>query len=302
MTAAAKVSAVIPVYNGAAYVAEGIRSALNQTRPPIECLVIDDGSTDATADIVRQFGDEVVYVRQDRGGVSAARNRGAKLARGELVGFLDHDDVWLPAKLERQVDALGRQDAAMALCGMRVVDDGGSALGTRRLQARDDLLTGMLMFDGTETVSCSSTGLVRRAAFLAIGGFDPNLSVSADWDLLLRTLLGGPVAYVDEPLVAYRVHDANMSRNVGAMERDMIHAFAKAFADERLPASLRARERRAYGRLYRMLAGSYRDSGEGKAALRALAISLRHDPLIALELVRRIAHSGRNQIRLATCS
>ncbi len=77
MTAAA-VSAVIPVHNGAAYVAEAVRSVLGQTRPPIECLVIDDGSTDGTAEAVRQFGDEVIYVRQDQAGPSAARNRGAR--------------------------------------------------------------------------------------------------------------------------------------------------------------------------------------------------------------------------------
>lgn len=292
MTASTTVSAVIPVYNGEAYVGEAIRSTLNQIRTPIECLVIDDGSIDATAEVVHAFGDDVTYVRQDRHGVSAARNRGAELARGELVAFLDHDDVWLPAKLERQLDALTEQDATIALCGMRVVNSGGTVLGTKNLRARGDIVTGMFMFDGTETVSCSSTGLVRRATFLAIGGFDPNLSMSADWDLLLRMLLGGRVAYVDEPLVVYRVHDANMSRNVRAMERDMSYAFAKAFADARLPESLRARQRRAYGRLYRMLAGSYRDSGERGAAFRALCISLRHDPLIALQLMRRPPRSG----------
>ena len=106
MTAASEVSAVIPVHNGAAYVAEAVQSILSQTRPPIECVVVDDGSTDETAEVVRRFGNEVAYVRQDRAGVSSARNRGAALARGALVAFLDHDDVWLPTKLERQVEAL----------------------------------------------------------------------------------------------------------------------------------------------------------------------------------------------------
>src|SRR5439155_617666 len=96
MTDATAVSAVIPVHNGADYVAEAVRSTLNQTRAPIECLVIDDGSNDATAEVVREFGDDVAYIRSERQGVSAARNRGARLARGGLIGFLDHDDVWLP--------------------------------------------------------------------------------------------------------------------------------------------------------------------------------------------------------------
>src|SRR2546421_5434831 len=141
------VSAVIPVYNGETYVAEAIASTLNQTRPPIECIVVDDGSTDATRAVVGAFSEPVVYVRQARGGVSAARNRGARLARGQLVGFLDHDDVWLPTKLERQFEALQKQDAAMALCAMNVIDQSSTMLQTKRLRARHDLVTGMLMFD-----------------------------------------------------------------------------------------------------------------------------------------------------------
>ena len=281
------VSAVIPVHNGQQFLAEAIRSVLEQSRPALECIVIDDGSTDATADLVRGFGDDVVAVHQPRSGVAAARNRGAELARGELLAFLDHDDVWLPSKLERQVAALGRQDAAIALCAMRVVDRAGATLGIRRLRARDDLVAGMLLFDGTELVSCSSTGLVRRSAFLAIGGFDQHLSMSADWDLLLRMLLDGPVAYVDEPLVLYRQHGTNMSRDIGAMELDMTYAFGKAFAGGRLPDALRARERSAYGRLYRMLAGSYRDAGRRGDAARMLVQGVRRDPALVIELVRR---------------
>ncbi len=289
------VSVVIPVYNGAAYVADAIRSALNQTRPPVECLVIDDGSNDATPEVVSEFGDHVTYVREERGGVSAARNRGARLARGALVAFLDHDDWWLPTKLERQLEALNDPAASLALCAMDVVDQHGTVRETKRLRARHDLLTGMVMFDGTETVSCSSAGLARRDELLRLGGFDPVLSVSADWDLLFRMLLAGSVAYVDAPLVRYRVHDSNMSRDIAAMEHDMTYAFAKAFADPRLPAGLRARKRQAYARLYRMLAGSYAGSGQRAAAVRAMAIALRHDPRIARELIR-----GVQRMRSAT--
>ena len=297
MTAAA-VSAVIPVHNGAAYVAEAVQSVLGQTRPPIECLVIDDGSTDGTAEAVRQFGDEVTYVRQDQAGPSAARNRGAQLARGPLVAFLDHDDTWLPTKLDRQLEVLEDQGATLALCAVEVVDQRGEVLGTMRLRAREDVLTGMLMFDGTETVSCGSAGLVRRTELLRMGGFDPVLSISEDWDLLFRMLLAGGVAYVEDPLVRYRVHDSNRSRwDIATMEHDMTYAFAKAFADPRLPPGLRERKRHAYARMYRMLAGSYADAGQRSAALRTMAIALRHDPRIARELRR-----GVHRMRSATSS
>jgi glycosyltransferase involved in cell wall biosynthesis len=287
MTAAGAVSAVIPVFNGAAFLGEAIRSVLDQTRPVLECIVIDDGSTDATPNVVEDFGDRVVYVRQRRAGVSSARNRGAERARGALVAFLDHDDAWLAGKLERQVPVLEDQRATLALCAVEVVDERGVLQQTQRLRARTDLLTGMVMFDGTETVSCSSAGLFRRDQFLRAGGFDPRLSMSADWDLLFRTLLDGPVAYVDEPLVRYRVHGANMSRDIRAMERDMTYSFEKAFADPRLPDALRRRRRSAYGRLYRMLAGSYEHAGHRRAAIRTLSRALRHDPGIAVDLLRR---------------
>ena len=254
---------------------------------------MDDGSTDATPEAVREFGRDVTYLRQQRAGVSVARNRGTALARGHLIAFLDHDDAWLPGKLERQLDLLARTEAPIALCATTVVDAHGHVLGTKHVRAREDLLTGMLMFDGTETVSCSSTGVIERDVLLACGGFDPALSTSADWDLLFRMLLEGPVAYVDEPLVLYRVHDENMSRSVRVMERDMRHAFDKAFADPRLPSGLYRRRRRAYARLYRMLAGSYRDSGEMPAAFHALGRAVLHDPSIVRELVQHAAGRSR---------
>jgi glycosyltransferase involved in cell wall biosynthesis len=261
---------------------------LAQSLSAIECLVIDDGSTDGTHDAVAAFGDAVTYVRQAQSGVSTARNRGTELAQGELVAFLDHDDVWLPHKLARQIETMRSGDATMVLCALEMVDAAGALLGTKRLGARSsDLVTGMVMFDGTDTVSCSSTGLVRRRELLAMGGFDPALAMSADWDLLLRVLLEGRLDYVDEPLVRYRVHDSNMSRQVGSMESDMNRAFAKAFAHPELPATLRHDRALAYSRLYRMLSGSYRDSGEWMPALRTLAIALRYRPALALELIDR---------------
>ncbi len=287
------VSAVIPVHNGQAYVAEAIESVLAQSRAPIECLVIDDGSTDGTRDAVLSFGRAVTYVAQARGGVSAARNRGGHLARGDLVAFLDHDDVWLTDKLARQLEVRQREPPTMILCAVQVVDAGGAPMRMGRLAPRSDLVTGMLTFDGTETVSCSSTGLIAREDLLAMGGFDRALSISADWDLLMRVLLEGTLGYVDEPLVLYRVHDANMSRQIGAMERDMSRAFAKAFAHPQLPAAVRGDRALAYSRLYRMLCGSYRDSGERRDALRTLTIALRHRPALALELATPLRRGVR---------
>lgn len=282
------VSAVIPVFNGADYLESAIRSVLAQTRPVAECIVVDDGSTDATADVAQSFSSEVTYVRQPaRSGVSAARNRGATLARTELVAFLDHDDAWEPPKLERQLPLFADPGVTLAVCALRVVDAAATELEIKRLGPTNGLVPGMLMFDGTPTLSCSSSGIVRRDRFLQMGGFDERLSMSADWDLLLRMLLEGKIAYVDEPLVLYRVHGGNMSRRVELMETDMRRSFAKAFTNPALPAELQERRRQAYGRLYRMLSGSYRDHGRFRDAARMLALAVRNDPKVLVELARR---------------
>lgn len=265
------VSVVIPVHDGEALVAGAVRSVLAQTVAPLECIVVDDGSSDGTAAVVESLG--VTVLRQAQAGVSAARNRGAAAARGELIAFLDHDDEWLPAKLERQLPLFADARVALAMCALEVV---GDVVERKRLGAIERLVEGMLFFDGTPVVSCSSSGVVRRAPFLEMGGFDEQLSTSADWDLLLRMLLTHEVAYVDEALVRYRVHAANMSRNVALMEHDMRRAFDKAFADPALPDVLRARRSEAFGRLYRMLAGSYRDGGQLGRGVRALATSWRY--------------------------
>lgn len=288
MTATPTISAVIPVYNGENYLAEAIRSVLEQSYAPVECIVVDDGSHDNSAEVVRQFGSAVTYVFQENSGVSVARNRGATLAAGDLLAFLDHDDVWLSGKLERQVAALSEGAATLALCAVMITDAEGRAIGERRLRPRGDLPTGMLTFDGTETPSCSSTGLIWKAEFHRLGGFDPRLGTSADWDLLFRVLMHARLAYVDEVLAKYRVHGANMSRSVPKMEHDMIYAYGKVFADPRLPNDLRAGKRRAYSHLYRMLSGSYREAGDWPNAVRTGLASLLRDPRpVARSLLRR---------------
>src|SRR5690348_1282544 len=174
------VSAVIPVYNGAQYLTEAIRSVLAQTHPVTDCLVIDDGSTDATPEVAAGFGSEVRYVRLPRGGQSRARNRGTWLARGDLIAFLDHDDAWLPSKLELQLEELRRRpEATMVLCAMELVNEGGTTLGTNRLFHRDreSLLRAMLTFDGSDIPGCNQAALLRRDWLLDHGGYDALLSV-----------------------------------------------------------------------------------------------------------------------------
>src|SRR5688500_8177111 len=117
------VSVVIPTYNYGRFIAHAIRSVLAQTRPADEIIIVDDGSTDDTTDAVKQFGENVKYVRQENAGVCAARNRGVRESTGDLIAFLDADDTWEPENLEKQLDRFSR-DGRIGLvhCGMREFD------------------------------------------------------------------------------------------------------------------------------------------------------------------------------------
>lgn len=287
-----QVTVVIPVHNGEQYVAEAVSSVLAQRDLVVECIVVDDGSTDRTPEILARFGAAIRYVRVSRAGVSSARNHGVSLARGRFVAFLDHDDYWMQDKLARQLYVMRASEADMVLCAMRILDSRhGSAPWADqqilRLSVKTDLVSGMLLFDGTELVSCSSTALVRRDVLLELDGFDPLLSASADWDLVLRFALERTVEYVDEPLVVYRVHDTNMSRSTPTIERDMMRAYAKAFAHPNLAPALAARRRLAYARLEWMLAGSYLQTGSVRRFALAIAKGIAAHPSFSGRLVAR---------------
>lgn len=281
------VSAVIPAFNAGRFVGEAIDSVLGQTYPQVECIVVDDGSTDQTAEVVQRYGDRVRLVRQRNAGVSVARNNGAAAGSGGFVAFLDADDRWYPAKLERQLTALrGATAQTMTVCAVRTVDEAGAPLGDRTWNCPSGLLRALIMFDGARTISCSSTALIPRALFESIGGFERELSMSADLDLLIRIARRGEIAIVNEPLVDYRVHAANMSHDIALMERDALLVFERLFhGDDALQWPARER-RRAYANLHRMLAGSYLKHGRPGRFLSQVAKSAQYDPRALAYLLR----------------
>jgi glycosyltransferase involved in cell wall biosynthesis len=286
------ITAVIPAFNAERFVAEAIESVLGQTHPEVECIVVDDGSTDRTAQVAERYGERVRLVRQRNMGVSAARNEGAATGSGSFVAFLDADDRWHAEKLERQLATLRDATArTMTVCALRVVDEAGSPRGELTWNCPDGLLRALIMFDGGHTISCSSTALIPTSLFETVGGFDSSLSMSADLDLLVRMARRAQVAIVNEPLVDYRVHAANMSRDVELMEHDMLLIFERLFHGEgALPWPPRER-RRAYANLHRMLAGSYLKLGRPAGFLRHAASSARYDPR-ALAYLLRARRSG----------
>ena len=279
------VSVVIPAYNSEAYVADAIRSVLEQEVGDLECIVVDDGSTDSTGEIAKGF-DRVRYVRQGNSGVSAARNRGIGEARGESVAFLDADDAWLPAKLARQLDVLrgGGPDVGLVYCGLYETDEELNVLSERTAPEAEAALRNTLLME-PPVVSISQTGLVPRDVLDEVGGFDTRLSTSADTEMVLRIGRRYRLVGVPEPLVLYRTHGSQMSSNPDAMEHDMEIILDEFFSDRALPGHLRSLERRARANLHLAVGGARWAVGERSRGARDLGAAFRSHPLRTLSIL-----------------
>ncbi len=209
------VSIVMPAYNSASFIGEALDSCLAQTYSPCEMIVVDDGSTDGTRDLLTaRYGDRIRYFFQPNAGAAAARNQGIRAARGEFVQFCDADDRLLPAKIERCVAAVHHQpDVGVVYTRYRhVLADG------RTPAPFEDppLLSGDVFCDlllSNANAILTSACLVRRDALLAVGLFDeqPGLRCSEDWDLFLRLAAQYQYASLDEVLVLYRRHPGELT-------------------------------------------------------------------------------------------
>jgi len=206
-----KISALIPTYNRRARVLRAIDSVLGQTAPVDEIIVVDDGSTDGTAEAIRsRYGSRVAILSQPNAGVSAARNRGIREAHGEWIAFLDSDDVWFPTKIERQIEALATQGTEFGLCFTDNLFSGDPNMTCSVFQAAGlevslpgfgslDDPTGRLVA-GKEPFFTSSL-LVSHSLLDELNGFDESLIVGEDADLVFRLSLRTKFCFVAEPLV-----------------------------------------------------------------------------------------------------
>jgi glycosyltransferase involved in cell wall biosynthesis len=199
-----KFSVIIPAYNAERYIAQAIKSCLNQTYPPHEIIVVDDASTDGTAAVAESFPSPVRLIRLTENlGVSVARNRGVEASTGDWIAFLDADDWFLPEKLERQqCCALENKEAVLIYTAARILAADGSQRDGRFVTPTK--LWPLLRYRNPIFLS---TAVVRRDAFDAVGGFDPSLRNGQDWDLWLRIAARysvGKFAAMPEPLAFYR--------------------------------------------------------------------------------------------------
>jgi glycosyltransferase involved in cell wall biosynthesis len=284
------VSVIVPAFNAAPFLGEALESVFAQGLAGVEVVVVDDGSTDGTAEVARRFGRGVRVLTQPRSGSGHARNVGLKETTGDLVAFLDADDVWLPDKMARQLPLL-EKDPALGLVFSDMVSFGapeGEAKEEGRSYFRERGFTGrctpasIFLHDMIST----PTVVLRRAVLRETGTFDPSLPIGQDTDLWLRIALAHSFAAVPSPLVRRRFHPGNTTRDSRLLARCVVEIgeryLARCIAGE--PWMERAlREDLARKRWHHaFLEGcALLRAGQPREARRLLAGAIREKPLRA---------------------
>lgn len=204
------VSVVIPTNRGGPYLAEAVASVRAQTVTVREIILVDDGSpAPGLATVAGELG--LRYVRQEAAGVSTARNRGAALAEGRWIAFLDDDDIWYPTKAQDQLEALtASPDAIACHSDLTIIDEHGAPV--EQVAAADGPRTELLRRGSGVSMN---TLLILREAYLAVGGCDTSLTHAEDIDLVLRMLQTGDFAKVSRSLVGYRRHPGQVTTDGG---------------------------------------------------------------------------------------
>lgn len=235
------VSIVIPTYNRQRLVQETIDSVLRQSFSDWELLVIDDGSTDETATVLTErYGNSIRYVHQQNQGESAARNKGITLAQGKYVAFLDSDDLWLPNKLQRQVEVLDSQ-TEVGLVSTQAYWMSNEGLQLQRPPHGHDRASATVSWAdlvlGNAIAGGGSSAMVRRRCFELAGTFDASIRFGEEWDLWLRIARHWRVYQIPEPLCCYRINPggartwAPRPDEVASLHLDHLDILKKAFAD-----------------------------------------------------------------------
>jgi glycosyltransferase involved in cell wall biosynthesis len=289
-------SIIIPVYNGVPFLAKALQSVLDQSFGDWEAIIIDDQSTDGTPQLVREIIERnpaagIEFARMPfKQGVSPGRvrNFGIRKAKGAWVSFLDHDDQWLPTRLEKHFREISADPGLSLVHSDELLfngDDQPLNGGKGRVESRPLLNPAELsghcfpaLFRGNPIgMSCTS---VKRSVLDSVGVFDESI-LSEDYDLWLRIAAGHRFRFIPEPLSRYRLHEGNISKKRAIMlegEARVIAKICESHPQKVAELGAGAREDRLYF-LYRLLAASYAEAGKTSAARKILAKALREKPL-----------------------
>jgi len=272
------VSVVVSAHNSSAFIGAAVESVLSQTLLDLEVIVVDDGSTDGTMEILRCYHDgRLRVVRQENQGSAGAGNTGIRLARGAYIGFLDGDDVWRKTKLARHVELLQEHpELDLTFSWSRLMNEAGQEMSLHSRHWRGPISAEELFVDFV--IANNSSVVVRRAALDQTGGLDPELPRYCDMDLYLKILLlrPGNACAIPEELTLYRRRRGQLSRDCAAMNAEWERMIEKF---ERLAPEAAARgKRQARSNQSRYFAFLVYESRDYSGALRWLSRAFRYCP------------------------
>ena len=259
------VSVVIPSYNRRDLLAEAVASVQAQTYDPLEIIVVDDGSTDGTDEMIRQRFPGVRLLRQPRRGVSAARNRGIAAAQGDFIAFLDSDDLWLPRKLEAEMAVFFRRPDTL-ICHS---DEIWIRRGVRVNPMKKHRKYGGWIYPHCLPlcIISPSSVILRREVFEKAGGFDETLPACEDYDLWLRLTARFPIHFIEKPLIVKRGgHDDQLSRAFWGMDRFRVYALLKMLRLDDLPRAWRLLTLEELKKKCRILVQGFEKRGKARDA------------------------------------
>lgn len=241
MPADTRISVIIPAHNAAPYLASAIESILAQTLPATDIWIVDDGSSDATAAVAQSFGDKIKFIQHETAqGSAGARNAALHAARGELIAFLDADDIAHPERLALQTAQLvKRPDAALSFCGMEYIDHQEHKIGDVISTGSHDEsgFLGRMMV--RNRIGSTSVVMARRQQLMAAGGFDEGLTHNEEYELWLKLASRAPVLAIDRPLIQYRLHPGNISRDRITQQRNEALVLGR-YSTEKIAAAIQA--------------------------------------------------------------
>ncbi|MFH1846067.1 MAG: glycosyltransferase [Candidatus Omnitrophota bacterium] len=224
-----KVSVIIPAYNKAVLTVKTVESVLAQTYENIEIIVVDDGSTDNTEELLLPYAEKIKYIRKQNSGASSARNLGINNARGEYIGFIDCDDMYSSKKIEKSVEFLEKNsDIGFVHTPVYFIDDKDNILRTYYLKEakRSGWISGQLLL---RNFICNSTVVAKKTCFEKCGLFDENIFIPADWDMWLRLSEKYKAGYINEPLTLYRKSSGYVFKNLEQTKKEGLIVLDKAF-------------------------------------------------------------------------
>jgi glycosyltransferase involved in cell wall biosynthesis len=276
-----KISVIIPNYNYARYLDQAIQSVLEQTYKNLELIVVNNGSTDNSLQVLSKYVRLIHIIDQPNLGQSGARNSGLSFSSGEYIAFLDADDFWEPKKLEKQIMLLN-DTCQLVYCGISPFKDpGNEKLPSVFPKYRGKCSTHFVDQPGASIVlSGESTALFSRDLLFKAGSFDGELNSTAGWDFFRRCSLFTNFDFVSEPLVNYRLHSFNMSNSSDKVILDMRRAYSKLFTDKDWSISQKKKlaiRRALEWSFFKTFLRSYEFKSAGVSAIRLLKLISKFD-------------------------